>query len=157
MSTLADHRIAIVSALDSVPGIGIVHDRERYASDSAAFKRFYLYTPPGGAQQLRGWWVRRVKTAERMRNLARTLSVHTWQIRGFAAFNDADASELVMDDLVEQFRAVVRADQSLGGALQPGPLDDEETGVQVTDSGAVMFAGVMCHAVTLSLKTWSYS
>lgn len=156
MSTLQAHRAAIVAALSSVPEIGIVHDRERYASDNAKFAALYLYTPTGGKQHIRGWWLRRSSTAEHSPNVARTVNVHTWTVRGYMAFADADVTELVLDDLVEQFRAVVRADPTFGGACQPGPLDADADGVQVTDAGPVNFAGVLCHSVVLQLKTWSY-
>ncbi len=72
---------------------------------------------------------------------------------------DAQASELLLDDLVEQFRALVRADPTLGGACQPGPLagsDDSTDGVQVMRAEPVDFAGVRCHSVVLQLRTWSY-
>jgi hypothetical protein len=158
MSTLQAHRAAIVAALSSVPEIGIVHDRERYASSNASFAALFLFQPSSGAQHLRGWTLRRTATREHSPNIARTLSEHTWTLRGYLAFNDAEASELVLDDLVEQFRAVVRADPTLGGVCQPGPLDAEEKadGVQVTDAGAVLFAGALCNSVVLQLKTWSY-
>ena len=163
MSTLSAHRAAIVAALASVPGIGVVHDRERHAEGNAEFADLYVYTPPAGstpaAPHIRGWWLRRSGTAERSPNLHRTVNVHTWTVRGYMAFRDADATELVLDDLVEQFRAVVRADPTLGGVCQPGPLaggDDATDGVQVVDAGPVVFSGVLCHSVVLQLRTWSY-
>lgn len=156
MSTLQQHRAAIVAALASVPEIGHVHDRERYAKDEAAFRAMYLFTPTGGTAHLRGWWLRRSATREHSPNVARSINTHTWTVRGYLAFADAQASELLLDDLVEQFRAIVRADPTLGGVVQPGPLDDSEDGVQVTDAGPVHFAGVLCHSVVLSLTTWSY-
>ncbi len=156
MSTLQAHRAAIVAALSSVPDIGEVHDRERYAKDNATFAALFLFQPTSGAKHLRGWTLRRSATREHSPNLRRTLNEHTWTLRGYLAFNDADASELVLDDLVEQFRAVVRNDPTLGGVCQPGPLDDETDGVQVTDAGAVLFAGALCNSVVLQLKTWSY-
>ncbi|MCD6663509.1 MAG: hypothetical protein LT082_08925 [Comamonas sp.] len=163
MSTLQQHRAAIVAALASVPAIGIVHDRERHADSNAKFIAQYLYTPPAGSvpaePHIRGWWLRRAATAERSPNLRRTVNVHTWAVRGYLAFRDQEATELVLDDLVEQFRAVVRADLTLGGVCQPGPLgasDDASDGVQVLDAGPVIFAGVLCHSVLLQLRTWSY-
>lgn len=151
------HRAAIAAALASVPDIGQVHERERYARDEAAFRALYLFTPPaGGPQQLRGWWVRRAATREYSPNVARTINVHTWQIRGYMTLADAQGSELVFDALVEQFRALVRNDPTLGGACQPGGPEEDTDGVQVTDAGPVMFAGVLCHSVVLQLKTWSY-
>lgn len=162
MSTLQQHRAAIVAALASVPEIGIVHDRERHADSNAQFVAQYLYTPPPGSvpaePHIRGWWLRRSATAERSPNLRRTVNVHTWTVRGYLAFRDDDATELVLDGLVEQLRAMVRADPTLGGACQPGPLagDDDTDGVQVVDAGPVVFAGVLCHSVVLQLRTWSY-
>lgn len=163
MSTLQQHRAAIVAALASVPEIGIVHDRERHADDNAEFVDQYLYTPPPGSTpadpHIRGWWLRRSGTAEHSPNTARHIDVHIWTVRGYLAFRDADATELVLDGLVEQFRAVVRADPTLGGVCEPGPLasrDDSTDGVQVADAGPVLFAGVLCHSVVLTLRTWSY-
>ena len=156
MSTLSQHRSAIAAALSSVPDVGIVHARERYAGDNAKFAALYLYTPAGGKPHIRGWWLRRSSTAEHSPNVGRSVNVHTWTVRGYMAFTDADATELVLDDLVEQFRALVRADPTLGGVCQPGPVGDEADGVQVTDAGPVNFAGVLCHSVVLQLKTWSY-
>ncbi len=163
MSTLQQHRAAIVAALASVPEIGIVHDRERHAEGNDAFADLYVYTPPAGSTpadpHIRGWWLRRSSTTEHSTNTVRHVNVHTWTVRGYLAFRDADATELVMDGLVERFRAVVRADPTLGGVCQPGPLaghDDNSDGVQVVDAGPVFFAGVLCHSVVLQLRTWSY-
>ena len=159
MSVLATHRAAVVAALQSVSEIGIVHDRERYVDGNASFSAMYLYTPVNGQPHIRGWSLRRSSTREYSPNLQRHINEHTWTVRGYLAFNDAMASELVLDDLVEQFRAVVRADPTLGGTCQPGPLasrDDGTDGVQVTDSGPVFFAGVLCNSVVLQLRTWSY-
>lgn len=163
MSTLVAHRDAIVAALASVPEIGIVHDRERHAEGNAEFLELYVYTPPPGGTpgdpHIRGWWLRRSATAEHSPNTVRHVNVHTWTVRGYLAFRDLEATELVLDDLVEQFRALVRADPTLGGVCQSGPLagpDDHTDGVQVLDAGPVVFSGVLCHSVVLQLKTWSY-
>lgn len=155
MSTLQAHRAAIVAVLAAVADVGHVHDRERYARDESGFKALYQYTPVGGVPQLRGWWVRRVQTDESSADTGEPVNVHTWQVRGYMAFNDAAASELVFDELVERMRDAVRADLTLGGVCDLGPMDETE-GVQVLDAGPVMFAGVLCHGVVLQLKTWSY-
>ncbi len=156
MSILEEHRAAVVSMLASVPDIGQVHDRERYAANEAAFRGLYLFTPSNGPEQLRGWWLRRTETLERTVDTAGAVNAHTWTVRGYLAFNDLQGTELVLDDLVEQFRTLVRDDPTFGGVCQPGPLGEEPDGVQVADAGAVMFAGVMCHSVVLTLQTWSY-
>lgn len=159
MSTVAQHRAAIVAALAAVPEIGQVHDRERYVREETQFRALYLFTPPGGVQQVRGWWLRRSATAERDINIARTVNEHTWDIRGYMALNDASASELEFDALIEAFRAAVRDDPTFGGVCQVGSLSDKEdatNGIQVVDVGPVTFCGVLCHSALLQLTTWSY-
>lgn len=149
------HRAAIVALLRAVPNIGIVHERERFAANEQAFRALYLYTPAGGSPAIRGWWLRRTASATRRVNSARTLDVHTWQIRGVMAFDDVAASEIVFDALIDAARDAVRADPTLGGVTDPGPLD-EDGGLQLVDAGPVRFAGVLCHGALLQLHTWSY-
>lgn len=147
MSTLQVHRAAIVAALALY--------RKSASSTTASATRtatpnspISAHTPPPGSTpaepHIRGWWVRRSATAEHSPNLRRTVNVQHLTVRGYLAFRDADATELVLDSLVEQFRAVVRADPTLGGVCQPGPLagrDDSTDGVQVVDAGPVVFSG----------------
>ena len=154
MTTLDAHRAAIVATLLTVPDIGVVNDHEPFARAQADFQRLYLWTPPGGQQQLRGWYVRRTATRETTLAVGRVLNVHTWRVRGFMALQEP-SSELVFDALVEAARGVFRADETLGGVAQPGPLNTA-TGLQVVDSSPVMFTGVLCHSATLQLQTYAY-
>ena len=156
MSGLAEHRAAIARALAAVPGMGHVHECERYAAGEAAFRALYLYETAPGQSEVRGWWLRRVATREHSPSTGRTVCAHTWQLRGYAAFADERGSERQLDERVESFRAAVRADPTLGGVCQPGPLAEGEDGVQVVDAGPVRFAGVLCHGIVLKLTTWSY-
>jgi len=159
MSTLQAHRDAILTVLAAVPDVGNVHDRERYARDEAGFRALYLFTPGAGVgaglPHIRGWWIRRVRTEESSADTGSPINAFTWEVRGYMAFNDALVSELVFDELVERIRDAVRADLTLGGVCDLGPMEETE-GVQVLDAGPVMFAGVLCHSVVLQLKTWSY-
>jgi hypothetical protein len=158
MSTLAQIRTALHARIAAVPDVGIVHDRERYAKNEAHFRNLYLYTPTGGQPQIRGWWIRRQATLEKAIDIGPFgLQQHTWLVRGFMAFDDATASEIVFDELIEAIRDAIRADVTLGGVCSAGPLAaDGEDGMQVDDVGPVMFAGALCHSVMLTFKTWSY-
>lgn len=159
MSRLDTLRSAIVQTLNTVPQIGRVHDRERALADETVQRALFLYDLPAGGQQLRGWWLRRTATEERSVNAAgRTMSIDTWTVHGYLAFDDAGASELVFDALVEDIRDAVRADPTFGGACASGPLtDDKRTdGVQVDGTGLVTFCGVRCHGIALQLRTWRY-
>jgi hypothetical protein len=156
MSSLAEIRAAIVAKHGAVANVGAVHDRERYSNDEDKFRELFVFTPAGGAKQVRGWWWRRVATSESTVSTGTVMNVHTWECRGYMALNDADASEIVFDGLVEAFRDGVRADPTLGGVCEQNPMTGEPDGVQVTDAGPVMFCGVLCHSAVLQLKTWSY-
>jgi len=159
MSTLAQIRAAIVALHRAVPDVGIVHDRERYLRTEEKFRELYLFTPAAPApRQVRGWWWRRAATDERTVTIATSLAAHTWQCRGYMAFNDEAGSELVFDALIEALRDAVRADPTLGGVCAQNPHDDGDgtDGVQVVDAGPVTFCGVLCHSAVLQLRTWSY-
>lgn len=143
-------RDAIVAKLQGVPGIGVVHDHERYAKAMDALRTFYV-SP--GESQLRGWFLRRQATAEVGAGGHRRVEKIDWRIQGVMALDDAAGSELVFDGLVEAVRDAFRADPTLGGRLLAGVPDGDLAGIQVVDAGPVMFAGVLCHAARLVLQT----
>lgn len=148
MTTLAGIRAAIAAELLAIPGIGQVHDRERYAKTDTALRTLYVH---GAA--LRGWYIRRVQTWETSPAIGRATTYHRWLIRGFHSFDDAAESELAFDDLIEAIRDRFRA-ATLGGVVSCVDLpDDGQFGIRVEDSGTVMFCGVLCHAAKLSLYT----
>lgn len=152
--SLAQHRAAIVDLMATVPGIGIVHPEEPYAKTQQAFQAAYLWDLPGGGQQLRGWYVVRTKTRETSPSNGRTVNVHSWKLQGFMALGDA-GSGVEWDSVVEALRAAFRADPTLGGVAQPGPLN-QTSGAQVVSSLPVVFAGVLCHSTQLELQTYAF-
>lgn len=161
MSQAAVIRSAIVAAVAGVPEIGQVHAYERYIRGDARFAQLYEYTLPGGAKQLRGWWVRRAATREGTDSFgpgAAAINVHTWHLRGYMALSDDAATEIAFDELIEAIRDRVREDPTFGGVAALSPLSDEENtdGAQLIDSGPVMFCGVLCHSALLEIRTWSY-
>jgi hypothetical protein len=159
MSRLATIRAAIVALASAVPDIGLVHDRERFHKSEADFKNLFVATLGDGTQQLRGWTLSRTATQEIGIAMGRGAERHTWVLRGYMAFNDAEASENVFDELVEAFRDAVRADPTFGNTCEPDPLGasgDAPQYVQVLDTGAVKFCGVLCHSAVLQFNTWSY-
>lgn len=150
MSELTDLRAAIVAKLQGIAGIGVVHDHERYAHAMDTLKALYV---PAGEQQLRGWFVRRVGIHEVSAGGSRRVQTVTWRIQGVMALDDASASELAFDALIETITDTFRADPTLGGLVLTPKPEDEDAGVQVVDSGPVMFANVLCHAARLALTT----
>jgi hypothetical protein len=148
----ATTRAAIVAALRAVPGIGAVHDHEPYANQNTTLRALYVVQTDDG-EQLRGWYVRRVSFRV-LRNgggLPRVFT--TWQIRGFMALAEEAGSELAFDAPVDAVRGAFDADPSMSGAVLSTLSADGEVGAQLSASGPVMFAGVLCHAADLTLTT----
>lgn len=153
--SVESHRAAIVAKLQGVPLVGRVHDLEPWGRTQADFESAYVYTLPDGTQQLRGWFVRRVRTREVESAIGRVVNEHDWQLRLFMSLDSAQRSEITFDTLVEAVRKAVRTDLTLGGAVQP-PASSRATGLQLTDSTPAMFVGVLCHAATLAMTTAEY-
>ena len=147
----ATTRAALVATLAAVPGIGAVHDRERYATQAATLRALYVVQTDDG-EQLHGWYVRRLAFRVERNGAGLKRVFTTWQLRGFMALRDESASEIVFDAVIDAVRAAVDADPTLGGAVQ-STLFEREVGPQLTASGPVMFAGVLCHAADMTLTT----
>lgn len=158
MSTLGQVRQAIVTLAMTVPGIGVVHDRERYAERPEKLRQ--LYVPAANPKgPINGWYVRRISTQETSGAIGRWETIHRWRLRGFHSFMDDAGSELVFDDIVEGMRTAFRLDETIGGAVIDtvvGGGDAPIAGLQVDEAGSVMFAGMLCHAATLTLYTRQY-
>ncbi|GAB4184229.1 MAG: hypothetical protein OHK0024_24390 [Thalassobaculales bacterium] len=148
--TVTNIRTAIAARIAGVAGAGKVHTHERYAADIATLKAMYV---TGGT--LAGWYVRRIGTRETSPHPGRWIVVHRWRLVGFRGFEDAAASELAFDELIEGIRSAMRSDDTLGGLVDTCIVDGGagEAGVQVVDSGPVVFCGVLCHAARLDLAT----
>lgn len=144
-------RAAIVAAMQAVPGMGAVHDRERYASQAASLRALYVVQTETG-EQLHGWYVRRLAFRVERNGAGLRRVFTTWQLRGFMALQDEAGSELAFDAVIDAVRAAFDADPTIGGAVQ-STLFEKEVGAQLTASGPVMFAGVLCHAADMTLTT----
>lgn len=142
-------RAAIVGLLSGIPGIGRVHDRERFAKAQADL--IGLYTDGSAGAPIRGWHVRRFGEIGRsLLGSGRVVTVTRWVVAGFASFVDADSSELVMDEAVDAIIDAGRLDPDLGGAAHSTTWGDQ-SGFRLVESGPVMFAGVLCHGVRLAI------
>jgi len=157
MPTLAEIREAIRVRVAAVPNIGRVNDYERYVTQMSDLKTLYIATI-AGADQLRGWHIRRVSARESYTAVNRWVVTNDWRIRGFMALDDSAASEKTFDNLIEAIRDSFRANPTL--TAEPDysdiQMDEDRSGVQVPESGPVMFAGVLCHAARLDLTSRHY-
>mgnify|MGYP003603075881 FL=1 len=155
--TLMETRAAIVTLMETVAEVGIVHRCERYASGNDGYKKLYQYKPSGGTDgfadepHIRGWTVRRTETRELNSN-GQILNEHTWTVRGYLSFRDSVESELIFDDLVERVRDAFRF-AKLGVPTVIGNGVFEQRGVQVVSAGPVVFGGALCHSAVLEFTT----
>ena len=146
MEKIDEIRNAIAEKIAAVPNIGRVHTFERFSASEKGFRA--LYESVG---RVLGWNVRRVAKKVRREN-GMWVHIHTWGIKGFSGIDDAAESELVFDRLVEAVGEAFRSDVNLGGIVE-STEDGETSGIQVEDSGPVMFSGVLCHSARLKLVT----
>lgn len=153
--TVATIRAAHKAKLLAVANIGVVNDYQRYSKNNSELQAQYVATI-AGVKQLRGWNIRRTRTREIHTAFVGPKEVtHTWTFRGYMALDDSAASEKTFDDLVEAVRDAYRDDEDLGGVVNTTNIE-EAAGVQVVESGPVLFAGVLCHSAQLQVFTRHY-
>lgn len=154
--SVAAIRSAIRDVMLTVPDIGVVHAYERYARDLAALRPLYVHDG-----QLRGWFIRRLRTTEERNLPPRSIEIVRWRIQGFMALDDDAASELAMDTLIEGLRGAFRVNPTVNGTCHSTsvPLPPNSSGdfaLQLEDFGPVSFAGVLCHGARCALTTTRY-
>jgi hypothetical protein len=154
MSGVREVRHAIVTRLRAIDAVGEVQAYQRYAHAQDKLRAIYKES---GDDQLCGWFVTRLSTSETARLEPRSIEQIHWRIQGVMALNDAEGSELDMDHLIEAIRDAFRNDDTLGDTVATCTLPGGgAAGIQLDDCGPVMFAGVLCHGVRLSLHTIRY-
>lgn len=163
MTTLEEVRLAIGTTIKRVADVGVVHPYERYAKAEKDFAALFFWQPPtpeGGSQparELRGWTIRRLMRREYEKNSSVMRIETDWKVSGWMALQDARASEILMDALVEQLCATFRADLTLGGIVENmPPAQGQPNGLQLVESGPYMLGSYLCHGVQLTLTTTHY-
>lgn len=151
MPTQAAIRTAIAGVIDAVADTGVVHQFERYAKTAGELKTLYLT-----GDKLLGWHIRLVTRRRKQPGLGRWIVTITWRLTAYQSFEDSSQSELAFDAMVEAVDRAFRDDVSLGGVLNMGTVIDEQDdlqGMQVDDTGPVLFCGVLCHSARCTLMT----
>lgn len=150
MPTTTEIRNAIVAQLASVAPASKVQAFERYSKDPQKLAEHYVANG-----KLAGFLVRRTGFRRLRASTLYDTIVQRWQIRAYASLLDAEASELGFDLLLDQLAAAFAMDDTLGGLVDG--MDDlvpgAPVGLQLDDSGPVLFAGILCHSARLSLVT----
>jgi hypothetical protein len=148
----------IVAQLNTVPNIGAVHSYQRYADREKQLADLYQHNG-----RLHGWFARRVSVVERQLASGCNTEQSIWLIQGYLAMNDATASELEFDALLDGIRETFKTDgfdpwrvmangEEINLMYTEQPLK-EQMGFAVLDSQPVLFAGVLCHSARCQLIT----
>jgi len=144
---LAEIRTEIKRLLEEVPGIGKVHDFERWTVD---WRRFLEYFKDA-EDRINGWIITRTESQERQHAAgAVNIRSHLFVIKGYYGLKDSLESEKVFQDLIEEVCAVLRAHSDLNGScltsLPP----------QVVKVYHYPFGGVLVHACDIRLRVDEY-
>jgi hypothetical protein len=163
LPTLTQLRAAIAARLESVPSIGRVHDRERYAKTEVGFRQLYHWTAPGEDEaQIRGWFLSHLSSDRRRPRVNRVAIADSWQITGFVQFEDSAAPDRTLDVLIDAITDTFSAEPTLGSLVKDlqdlaSGGDDGLNGIQVAQRQTVMFAGILCVRVDLGLITYRFT
>ena len=148
---LADIREQTKTILSGVSGIGVVHDYDRLAVDVATLKKFFQ----DSEGRINGWTIAREATPERWLTNIDYERVFEMTIRGYYGLQDAAASEIVFQDLIEAICDKFRGNDTLNGTCETicpefGNMVGK-SGLQVAVVEPRMFGSILCHYVELRL------
>lgn len=143
--SLQDIREQIKVILTGVPGIGVVHDYERWSNDWNKFLAHYK----DADGRINGCAFAREKWQERQSTLGETEVAHIFVLRRIMTIMDNQATGISFDDNLEAMREAFRDKKTLNGAcltIDPywGPMDGA-VGLQGDVIEPRMFGGVLCH------------
>lgn len=150
--SVANIRAQIKAILETVTGIGVVHDYERWAVNWADILSQFK---PSNQAKINGWMITRTETEERVHAFGQNQAVHSFLIRGVYSLDDSEASEKTFQDLIEAIRERFRSNFNLNGSCQSIYPEFGEwagkAGIQADTVEARMFGGVLCHYCELGL------
>jgi hypothetical protein len=148
----ANIRAQIKTILESVSGIGIVHNYQRYANDWNTILSLFR---PTGKGVINGWMISRSNTPERIITLGQVDRAHSFLIRGFYSHDDVSASEIIFQALLDSVQAAFRKNLDLNGSCDNTSPEFGEgsgmSGLQIKTIDLRMFGSVLCHYCELTI------
>jgi len=144
---LAEIRTEIKNLLETVPGIGKVHDFERWTADWKTFLSFFQ----DSSGKINGWTITRTRADERLRAVgAVNTRTHRFVIRGYYGLKDSLESEKTFQDLIEAICEVLRKNNDLNGSC----LRSDPPQLAKVFHGTV--AGILIHMCHIHLQVDEY-
>lgn len=129
-------RLKIQEVIKRVPGIGPVHEYERWTKDWNQF--LALFQDPI-SKKILGWEITRQSAPGKyISNCEEEVSA-AYRIQGYLAVQDSDRTDIKFNALIDLVRAEFRQDFTLGG------LNELPKGFNVQTIDTRTFGSVMCH------------
>ena len=110
----------LTAQLATIPEIGLVHPYERLTVEPDLASGVF-----GDSQALRAWTLTRESVGNERAPGLETQEQERLVLRGFLSVDDSQASELVLQDLLEQIAALLRPTHTVGVFDRVGPLQIE--------------------------------
>lgn len=147
MTLLTDTRTALAAVLATTPGIGRVHDYFRLVTHD---EDVVTLLHSGG--RVHAWFVTladdEVYSEDRKPGGCARVRLR-FQVHGYYAVADADASEKAFTTVVQAVLDTLRTDRTLGGVvIEAGPASVKEFGHRT-------FVNVLCHYARVELGLWA--
>lgn len=142
-------RSAIVTVLEGVTDVGVVHDRERFVVDPSRYLDAFK-TTIGGVSQIRAWLVLResARTTLEPPAFGETMRRHLFVLYGVLGFKDSTDTYGELQGLCDTIMAVfdTQDDLNVTGVVvrRVGPCE-------LRTFGTVQFGSVLCHAAEIEL------
>jgi hypothetical protein len=138
----------VKAKMESVAGIGIVHDYERQCADLAKF--ILLFKAPDG--KINGWEITRRAVPEHQAGAF--FRHHQLVLKGYSGLQDATGSSKIfqvrVDDICAKFRT---AEPATPGPWQYRNGDEpDKAPCQVEIINDRMFGSVLCHCAEIALS-----
>lgn len=150
--SLGEIREQIKTILGTVPGIGIVHDRDRFTVNNQKMLDYFK----DATGQINTCMFRREKMAKRTITIGQNKErIHVFVIRVIMGLNEAKGTGTIFDDLLDAAEKIFNRYPTLNGTCRAlfadwGPMSGV-SGAQLEISEDRVFAGVLCHYGELHL------
>jgi hypothetical protein len=136
----------IKTKLTGIPGVGMVHDYERWTADWAKFLAFFT----DSTGKILGWEITRAAASEHQAGAF--FRHHQFKLNGYMGLNDAKATSKAFQALCDEVCAAFRSvDTSTPWGYSNGD-SPANSAAQIESINDRMFGNVLCHCAEISLS-----
>jgi hypothetical protein len=136
-------RSQLLTRLQALTALGKLHQYERYSKNMTELANLYSQ---GGV--LAGGFLRWASAKTRMYALGAYEHRHVFELVLIRGWNDAQESQLVFDQAIEQLMVAFETDQRIGDW---SCIDSDSFGFELVRNEPAMFGGVLAHYAVLRI------